>query len=112
MSLLGNPRRNARKRVPPATRRRALELLAASPDGCTEVLMRNFNSAVSLQVKCELPLTMGGFQMATEIGAVQSVSMMSGDLGWGFHLMGLHLPPLDHRGRRESCARENRGCDG
>ena len=24
--------------------------------------------------------------MATEIGAVQSVSMMSGDLGWGFHL--------------------------
>jgi hypothetical protein len=29
---------------------------------------------------------MGGFQMATEIGAVQSVSMMSGDLGWGFHL--------------------------
>ena len=48
--------------------------------------MRNFNSAVNLQVKCELPLTMGGFQMAIEIGAVQSVSMMSGDPGWGFHL--------------------------
>jgi hypothetical protein len=39
MSSVGNPRRNARKRNPPATRRRALELLAASPDGCTEALM-------------------------------------------------------------------------
>jgi hypothetical protein len=36
MSSVGNPRRNARKRIPPATRRRALELLAASRDGCTE----------------------------------------------------------------------------
>jgi hypothetical protein len=34
-----NPRRNARKRIPPATRRRALELLAASPDGCTEAII-------------------------------------------------------------------------
>jgi hypothetical protein len=34
MSLVGNPRRNARKCNPPATRRRALELLATSRDGC------------------------------------------------------------------------------
>jgi hypothetical protein len=37
MSSVGNPRRNARKHKPPATRRRALELLAASRDGATEV---------------------------------------------------------------------------
>jgi hypothetical protein len=30
-----HPRRNARNRIPPATRRRALKLLA-SADGCTE----------------------------------------------------------------------------
>jgi hypothetical protein len=28
-----------RKRSPPATRRRALELLASCPDGCTEAIM-------------------------------------------------------------------------
>ena len=39
MSSVGNPRSNARKRIPPATRRRALELLAGSRDGCTEALM-------------------------------------------------------------------------
>jgi hypothetical protein len=39
MFLVGNPRRNARKRNPPATRRRALELLAGSRDGCTEAIM-------------------------------------------------------------------------
>ena len=39
MSSVGNPRRNARKRNPPATRRRALELLASCPDGCTEAIM-------------------------------------------------------------------------
>jgi hypothetical protein len=39
MSSAGNPRRNARKRIPPATRRRALELLASCPDGCTEAIM-------------------------------------------------------------------------
>jgi hypothetical protein len=39
MSPAANPRRNARKRNPPATRRRALEMLAASRDGCTEALM-------------------------------------------------------------------------
>jgi hypothetical protein len=39
MSSVGNPRRNARKRIPPATRRRALELLAGSRDGCSEAIM-------------------------------------------------------------------------
>src|SRR2546429_8406081 len=39
MSSIGNPRRNARKRNPPATRRRALELLAGSRDGATEAIM-------------------------------------------------------------------------
>jgi hypothetical protein len=31
--------KTTRKRTPPATRRRALELLAASRDGCTEAIM-------------------------------------------------------------------------
>ena len=39
MSSVGDPRRNARKRNPPATRRRALELLAASRDGATEAIL-------------------------------------------------------------------------
>jgi hypothetical protein len=39
MSSAGNPRRNARTRNPPATRRRALELLAASRDGATQAIM-------------------------------------------------------------------------
>jgi hypothetical protein len=39
MSSVGNPRRKARKRIPPATRRRALELLASCRDGCTEAIM-------------------------------------------------------------------------
>jgi hypothetical protein len=39
MSSVGNPRRNARKRIPPATRRRTLELLAGGRDGCTEAIM-------------------------------------------------------------------------
>jgi hypothetical protein len=39
MSLVGNPRHGARKRVPPATRRRALELLASCHDGRTEAIM-------------------------------------------------------------------------
>jgi len=37
--MSANPRRNTRKRIPPATRRRALELLAASSDGCTEAII-------------------------------------------------------------------------
>lgn len=39
MSPVGNLRRNARKRGLDPNRRRALELLAASPDGCTEALL-------------------------------------------------------------------------
>ena len=39
MSSVGNPRRNARKRNPPANRRRAIELLAASRDGATEAIL-------------------------------------------------------------------------
>jgi hypothetical protein len=39
MSSVGNPRRNARKRSLPATRRSALELFASCRDGCTEALM-------------------------------------------------------------------------
>jgi hypothetical protein len=39
MSLVGNPRHSARKRVPPATRRRALELLVSCRDGRTEAIM-------------------------------------------------------------------------
>jgi len=35
--MVGNPRRRASKRN--AERRRALELLAASPDGCTKAIM-------------------------------------------------------------------------
>jgi hypothetical protein len=35
--MVGNPRRRASKRN--AERRRALELLAASPDGCTEAFI-------------------------------------------------------------------------
>ena len=35
--MVGNPRRRASKRN--AERRRALELLAASPDGCSEAIM-------------------------------------------------------------------------
>jgi hypothetical protein len=37
--MSANPRRNPRKCIPPATRRRAVELLAASPDGCTEAII-------------------------------------------------------------------------
>jgi hypothetical protein len=36
---MSNPRRNARKRGLDPNRRRALELLAASPDGATEAIM-------------------------------------------------------------------------
>jgi hypothetical protein len=39
MSSVDNPRGNARKCNPPATRRRALELLASCRDGCTEAIM-------------------------------------------------------------------------
>src|SRR5438132_12464298 len=51
MSLVGNPRRNARKPIPPATRRRALELLAASRDGCTEAIMLAHGFTIDLLVE-------------------------------------------------------------
>jgi hypothetical protein len=39
-NVLGRqPSRRARKRNPPATHRRALELLASCRDGCTEAIM-------------------------------------------------------------------------
>jgi hypothetical protein len=41
----------SRKRSPPATRRRALELLAASPDGCTEAIMVAHGFTVDMMVK-------------------------------------------------------------
>jgi hypothetical protein len=55
--------------------------------------------------------------MATEIGAVQSVSMMSGDLGWGFHLRdctGRRWIRITYRTEAEAKAarEENGGCDG
>jgi hypothetical protein len=39
MPSVGNPRRNPRKRVLPATRRRALESLASCGHGCTEATL-------------------------------------------------------------------------
>ncbi len=51
MSLVGNPRRNARKRIPPATRRRALELLAVSPDGATEAILVAHGFTIDLLVE-------------------------------------------------------------
>src|SRR6266566_1762120 len=43
MSSVGNPRRNARKRNPPATCRRAFELLASSRDGWAGVRRAHMN---------------------------------------------------------------------
>jgi hypothetical protein len=40
-----------RKRSPPPTRRRALELLAASPDGCSEAIMVTHGFTVDMLVK-------------------------------------------------------------
>jgi hypothetical protein len=51
MSSVGNPRRNARKRIPPATRPRALELLAASRDGCTEAIMIAHGFSIDMMVE-------------------------------------------------------------
>jgi hypothetical protein len=45
---VGNARCNARKRNPPATRRRALELLAASRDGATEAILLAVEMLVDL----------------------------------------------------------------
>jgi hypothetical protein len=52
MSSVGNPHRNARKRNnAPATRRRALELLAGSRDGCTEAVMLARGFMVGMMVE-------------------------------------------------------------
>jgi hypothetical protein len=51
MSLVGNPRHGARKRIPPATRRRALELLAASREGATEAILLAQGFTVELLVE-------------------------------------------------------------
>jgi hypothetical protein len=51
MSPVGNLRRNARKRGLDPNRRRALELLAASPDGCTEEIMLAHGFSVEQMVE-------------------------------------------------------------
>jgi hypothetical protein len=51
MSPVSNPRRNARKRIPPATRRRALELIAWSPDGMTEAMLLAHGLTIDLLVE-------------------------------------------------------------
>jgi hypothetical protein len=47
---MSTPKPN-RKRIPPATRRRALELLAASRDGCTEAIMMAHGFTVEMLVE-------------------------------------------------------------
>src|SRR5215218_1678501 len=51
----------SRKRVPPATRRRALELLDASRDGCTEAIMLAHGFTISQMVE----LVRAGLAIAT-----------------------------------------------
>jgi hypothetical protein len=48
------PKQRSLKRVPKADRRRALELLAASPDGCTEATMRAHRFTVDMLAKIVL----------------------------------------------------------
>jgi hypothetical protein len=50
MPPVSNPRRNARKRNPSATRRRALELLAASRDGASEAILVAHGFSIDLLV--------------------------------------------------------------
>jgi hypothetical protein len=59
--LVDNPCRSARKRNPPATRRRALELLAPSRDGCTEAIML----AQGFTMEMLVDLVRAGLAMAT-----------------------------------------------
>jgi hypothetical protein len=61
MSPVDNPRRNARKRGLDPNRRRALELLAASPDGCTEAIMLAHGFSIDLL----LDLIFAGLATAT-----------------------------------------------
>jgi hypothetical protein len=51
MFSVGNARRNARMHIPPATRRRALELLAASRDGATEAIMLAHGFSIDMLVE-------------------------------------------------------------
>jgi hypothetical protein len=69
MSSVGNPRRNARKRNPPATRRRALELLAASRDGATEAIMLAHGFTIDFLVE----LIGAGLAMAKETRSDQKI---------------------------------------
>jgi hypothetical protein len=45
------PRHRARKHIPKPDRRRALELLAASRDGCTEALMLAYGFTIDQMVE-------------------------------------------------------------
>jgi hypothetical protein len=58
----------SRKRSPPATRRRALELLAASPGGCTEAIMVAHGFAVEQMVEL----------IRAGLASVKSERMMAG----------------------------------
>ena len=71
MSSVGNPRRNARKRNAPATRRRALELLASCRDGCTEAIMLARGFTVDMLVDL----------IRAGLGTVHSERMRTGRLG-------------------------------
>jgi hypothetical protein len=66
MSLVGNPRYGARKRVTPATRRRALELLASCRGGCTEAMMLAHGFKTDMVVE----IINGGLASVTTEGVV------------------------------------------
>jgi uncharacterized metal-binding protein len=51
MSFSGNPRRGARRRVAPPTRRRVLALLASCRDGCTEAIMLAHGFSIDMMVE-------------------------------------------------------------
>jgi hypothetical protein len=59
--MLGPMPTHGRKRSPPATRRRVLELLAASRDGCTEAIMLAHGFTVAQMVD----LCVAGLAIAT-----------------------------------------------
>jgi hypothetical protein len=74
MSLVGNPRRNARKRNPPAACRRALELLAGTRDGCTEAIMLAHGPKKAQKIKDNLRhrQTVAGPRFYERIGTVSA----------------------------------------
>src|SRR2546430_14570621 len=51
MSSAVNPRRSARKRIPPSIRRRAFELLASCRDGRTKAIMLAHGFTIERMVK-------------------------------------------------------------